>query len=202
MPDFLTERSYAPQRVCGIDEAGRGPWAGEVVAACVLFTDEADIPAGLDDSKKLSAPARDKLYDAVIANAHWAVGIASVEEIDRLNIWGATALAMSRAVRAIGGSPEFALIDGNRIPKDFQLPAQALVKGDSRCLSIAAASIVAKVTRDRMMQQLHEQFPHYGFNRHMGYGTAVHSAALRDHGICHAHRKSFAPIRTLLGTAA
>lgn len=202
MPDFLTERSYAPQRVCGIDEAGRGPWAGEVVAACVLFTDEADIPAGLDDSKKLSAPARDKLYDAVIANAHWAVGIASVEEIDRLNIWGATALAMSRAVRAIGGNPTFALIDGNRIPKDFPLPAQALVKGDSRSLSIAAASIVAKVTRDRMMQQLHEQFPHYGFNRHMGYGTAAHTAALRDHGICHAHRKSFAPIRTLLGTAA
>lgn len=201
MPDFFTERSFAPARVCGIDEAGRGPWAGEVVAACVLYDDESTIPDGLNDSKKLKPAARERLFDAITASASFGIGIASVDEIDRLNIWGATALAMTRALKALPSLPAIALIDGNRVPKNFPLKAQALVKGDSRSLSIAAASIVAKVTRDRMMQALHNEFPDYGFNRHMGYGTAAHSAALRTHGICRAHRKSFAPIRAMLEAA-
>lgn len=202
MPHYQLELSHAtPHRVCGVDEAGRGPWAGPVVAASAMFKNERDIPARINDSKKLTHNAREILFEQIIATASIGIGIATVDEIDRLNIWGATALAMTRAVQALPDTPAFALIDGNRVPKDFPVQARAIVKGDSTSLSIAAASIIAKVTRDRMMIELHEQFPHYGFARHMGYGTAAHSAALREHGICHAHRKSFAPIRAMLEAA-
>lgn len=202
MPHYELERAHpSPHLVCGVDEAGRGPWAGPVVAASAMFARECDIPERINDSKKLSHKAREELFEKICATATFGVGIATVEEIDTLNIWGATALAMTRAVQALPSAPAFALIDGNRIPKDFPVQAQAIVKGDGTSLSIAAASIIAKVTRDRMMLALHEQFPHYGFARHMGYGTAAHSTALREHGICHAHRKSFAPIRALAEAA-
>lgn len=202
MPHYALERMHAtPHLVCGVDEAGRGPWAGPVVAASAMFKNERDIPARINDSKKLSHKAREELFEQICATASFGVGIATVEEIDQLNIWGATALAMTRAVQALKQAPAFALIDGNRVPKDFPCDARAIVKGDGTSLSIGAASIIAKVTRDRMMVKLHEQFPHYGFAQHMGYGTAAHSAALREHGICHAHRKSFAPIRALVEAA-
>lgn len=202
MPHYQLERAHpTPHLVCGVDEAGRGPWAGPVVAASAMFASERDIPARINDSKKLSHQTREALFEAICATASIGIGIATVEEIDALNIWGATALAMTRAVKALPLQPQLALIDGNRIPKDFPIAATAIVKGDGTSLSIAAASIIAKVTRDRMMLQLHEQFPHFGFDRHMGYGTAAHSAALRAHGVCHAHRKSFAPIRALLEAA-
>ncbi len=202
MPHYELELAHAtPHLVCGIDEAGRGPWAGPVVAASAMFASERDIPARINDSKKLSHKAREALFEQICATASFGIGIASVEEIDTLNIWGATALAMKRALEALPLKPAFALIDGNRVPKDFPCDARAIVKGDGTSLSIAAASIIAKVTRDRMMGELHEQFPHYGFASHMGYGTAAHSTALRKHGICHAHRKSFAPIRALVEAA-
>lgn len=202
MPHYELEQAHAtPHLVCGIDEAGRGPWAGPVVAASAMFNNARDIPTGINDSKKLSHKAREALFDHICATARYGIGIATVEEIDTLNIWGATALAMTRALQALPTKPAFALIDGNRVPKDFPCDARAIIKGDSISLSIAAASILAKVTRDRMMIELHEQFPHFGFDRHMGYGTAAHSTALRQHGICHAHRKSFAPIRALVNAA-
>lgn len=202
MPHYKLELSHpTPHLVCGVDEAGRGPWAGPVVAAAAMFASKRDIPARVNDSKKLSHKAREALFEQICATASFGVGIATVDEIDQLNIWGATSLAMKRAVQALPQPASFALIDGNRVPKDFPIAAQAIVKGDGTSLSIAAASIIAKVTRDRMMMQLHEEFPHYGFARHMGYGTAAHNTALREHGICHAHRKSFAPIRALVEAA-
>ncbi len=202
MPDYKLERMHAtPHLVCGVDEAGRGPWAGPVVAAAVMFETRRAIPKGINDSKKLDHSAREDLYAHIMERGIVGVGIANVDEIDTLNIWGATATAMIRAVEALAQRPCFALIDGNRIPKGFPLDAQAIVKGDGTSLSIAAASIIAKVTRDRMMIELHEQFPHYGFANHKGYGTPEHNTALQAHGVCHAHRKSFAPIRALLEAA-
>lgn len=203
MPDFsLEDANPALRRICGVDEAGRGPWAGPVVASAVMFTCRDAIPEGIHDSKKILAAKREALFEALQPCASIGVGIASVEEIDALNIWGATALAMHRAVLALGDTPELALIDGNRVPRNFPCPAHAIVKGDARALSIAAASIVAKVTRDRIMRELAQQYPHYGFERHAGYGTAQHQAALANHGPCAAHRRSFAPIRALLVQAA
>lgn len=202
MPHYQLERAHStPHLVCGIDEAGRGPWAGPVVAASIMFANERDIPTRINDSKKLSPKAREDLFERICATASFGIGVATVEEIDHLNIWGATALAMTRALHALPQHPVFALIDGNRVPKDFPVQARAIVKGDGTSLSIAAASILAKVTRDRLMAELDAQFPQYGFAKHMGYGTAAHSAALRKHGICHAHRKSFAPIRALAEAA-
>jgi ribonuclease HII len=202
MPHYQLEASYPGlTRICGVDEAGRGPWAGPVVAASVMFTDTDTIPAGLNDSKKLSATARDALFDAIHARAVVGVGIASVVEIDQLNIWGATALAMRRAVLAMNISPELALIDGNLTPPHLLCEARTVVKGDSISLSIAAASIIAKVTRDRLMHALATTYPAYGFERHAGYGTPQHINALETHGPCPAHRTSFAPIRALLARA-
>ncbi len=185
-------------RVCGIDEAGRGPLAGPVVAAAVILPAGYELP-GLTDSKKLTARRREALYTALMEDARVCkcVALASVEEIDSLNILRATHLAMRRAAEGLAASPaggvDFCLIDGLPVP-GFPLPSRALVKGDSRCLSIASASILAKVTRDHYMQELDAQFPQYGFARHAGYGTKMHMDALAQHGITPHHRRSFAPV--------
>ena len=202
LPDFRFEREAgAPLRlVCGVDEAGRGPWAGPVVAAAVIL-DPGNIPPGLNDSKKLDAARREALYASLQASARIGLGEASVAEIDHLNILQATMLAMSRAVAALDAAPAFALIDGNRLP-DLSCPARAIVKGDALSLSVAAASIVAKTVRDRIMCQLASNHPGYGFERHKGYGTAMHRDALSRLGPSPAHRRSFAPIRKMLSPAA
>lgn len=180
-------------RVCGVDEAGRGPLAGPVVAAAVIL-DPARPIAGLNDSKKLSARKREALALTIREQAlAWAVANASVEEIDRLNILHASLLAMQRAVAALQVVPERALIDGNRCPQ-LAMPAEAVVQGDAKVASIAAASILAKTVRDAGMLALHARYPQYGFDRHMGYPTAAHCAALAAHGASPVHRKSFAPV--------
>ncbi len=203
MPHFDHELALAPARVCGVDEAGRGPWAGPVVAASVMFRANDAIPKGLNDSKKLSRAAREKLFAQLLAgNICHGIGVASAEEIDALNIWGATQLAMRRAVDAMPEAPAFALIDGKVNPKDFPCPTRPIIGGDGISLSIAAASIFAKVTRDRMMDDYAKQYPHYGFERHAGYGTKRHQEALAAHGICPIHRTSYAPIRALLEKVA
>ena len=179
--------------VCGIDEAGRGPLAGPVVAAAVIL-DPARPIAGLNDSKKLSERKRAALADLIRQNAlAWCVAEASVEEIDRLNILQATLLAMQRAVAGLSVRPESALVDGNRCPR-LDIPVEAVVKGDGNIASLAAASILAKTVRDAGMLALHAQYPQYGFDRHMGYPTAAHCAALQAHGASPVHRKSFGPV--------
>ncbi|MFA5122561.1 ribonuclease HII [Zavarzinia sp.] len=183
--------------VCGVDEAGRGPWAGPVVAGAVIWPAGVAVPAGITDSKKLSAQARDRLFEAIVATVPFGIGEASVEEIDRLNILRATFLAMRRAVEALPVMPGHALVDGNRAP-ELPCPVTTLVKGDSLSLSIAAASIVAKVHRDRLMQAADLRFPGYGFGRHMGYGTPEHQEALQRLGPTSFHRTSFSPIKLLI----
>ena len=179
--------------VCGVDEAGRGPLAGPVVAAAVIL-DPARPIAGLNDSKKLSAKKRVALAGLIREWAlAWSVAEASVEEIDQLNILHASMLAMQRAVAALQVTPERALIDGNRCPS-LAMPAEAVVQGDAKVAAIAAASILAKTVRDEGMLVLHAQYPHYGFDRHMGYPTAAHCAALAAHGVSPVHRRSFAPV--------
>ncbi|MDX1484663.1 MAG: ribonuclease HII [Alphaproteobacteria bacterium] len=204
MPDFLIETTISGI-VCGIDEAGRGPWAGPVVAGAVVLDRARLDPVlarGLDDSKKLTAPRREVLFAALEAGAAsgtvaMATGLASVEEIDRLNILRATFLAMSRAVAALAPCPDHALVDGTGLP-DLPCPATAVTKGDQRSLSIAAASIAAKVTRDRLMAALDQDHPGYGFARHAGYGTKAHREALERLGVTPHHRRSFAPIHHIL----
>lgn len=183
------------RRVCGVDEAGRGPWAGPVVAAAIIL-DPARIPPGLNDSKKLSEARREALFDPIMATARVGIGIAEADRIDRDNILAATLWAMAEAVAQLG-TVSLALVDGNRAPK-LSCKVTTIVSGDARCLSIAAASVIAKVTRDRIMRVHDKAFPHYGFARHKGYGTAIHAAALAQHGPCSIHRKSFAPIAALL----
>ncbi|MBL6957472.1 MAG: ribonuclease HII [Rhodospirillales bacterium] len=201
MPDFELERA-AGGLVCGVDEAGRGPWAGPVVAGAAIL-DTATLPdnlrLGLDDSKKLKAEKRETLFAALEQHAVIGVGIASVAEIDTLNILQATLLAMGRAVAALGTQPDLALVDGNREP-DLICPARCVVKGDGKSLSIAAASIVAKVTRDRIMGELDQAHPGYGWGHNAGYGTAEHKAALDSLGVTPHHRRSFAPIIKILGS--
>ncbi|MDP1653208.1 MAG: ribonuclease HII [Rhodocyclaceae bacterium] len=183
--------------ICGVDEAGRGPLAGPVVAAAVIL-DPARPIVGLADSKKLSAGRREKLAIEIRARAlAWCVAEASVDEIDAINILQATLLAMQRAVAGLSLTPLEVLIDGNRCPQ-LDLPARAIVGGDATVAEISAASILAKTVRDAGMLVLHERYPHYGFARHKGYGTAEHLAALRAHGPISAHRKSFAPVREQL----
>lgn len=183
--------------ICGVDEAGRGPLAGPVYAAAVILDPERPI-AGLADSKKLSPGKRERLAVQIRSNAlAWAVAEATVEEIDRLNILQATMLAMSRAVSALSPQPLEALIDGNRCPK-LTIAARAIIRGDATVAEISAASILAKTARDAEMSRLHEVFPQYGFDRHFGYGTAMHLAALRVHGPSACHRCTFAPVRDLI----
>ncbi|CAM2189357.1 Ribonuclease HII [Paraburkholderia sacchari] len=180
--------------ICGVDEAGRGPLAGPVTAAAVIL-DPARPIAGLDDSKVLTAKAREALYDLIVERAlAWCVASASVEEIDSLNILHATMLAMRRAVEGLSVKPTLAKIDGNRCPV-LPVRSEAVIGGDALVPSISAASIIAKVTRDRMLLELHEAFPVYGFDAHAGYGTPQHLAALREHGPCVHHRCTFAPVR-------
>ena len=176
--------------LCGVDEAGRGPLAGPVCAAAVMLPRGLVID-GLNDSKKLTERRREQLYDEIKEKAlHWAVAFAGVEEIETLNILGATYLAMNRAIAGLGVVPELALIDGNRA-KGVEYDTRCVVGGDGKCADIAAASIMAKVTRDRLMCELDVQYPGYGFARHKGYGTAAHYVALRELGPCPAHRLSF-----------
>jgi ribonuclease HII len=191
---FAFEDQY-PGPVAGVDEAGRGPWAGPVVAAAVIL-DRHNFPAGLNDSKQLSEAARSRLFEALLAQRH-GIAMASVAEIDTLNIHWATMLAMERAVAALGVAPAHVLVDGNRLPR-WSHAATAVIKGDGRSLSIAAASIIAKVTRDRLMVALDGEFPGYGWADNKGYGTPAHQRGLAAHGITPHHRKSFAPIKALL----
>lgn len=197
-PDFSLERAAIARgfaTVCGIDEAGRGPWAGPVVAAAVVL-DPGNIPPGLDDSKRLSEARREALFEPIVSGARVGIGIAESPRIDRDNILQATFWAMGEALRQIDGVT-LALVDGNRAPP---LPCQAetVTGGDGRSLSIAAASIIAKVTRDRIMTAHEQRYPGYGFARHKGYGTALHHDALRRLGPCPIHRLSFAPVAALV----
>ena len=184
--------------VCGVDEAGRGPLFGDVVAAAVILDPLKPI-AGLGDSKKISEKNRDHLYQEILLNAKSVgVGRASVEEIDELNILHATMLAMKRGVQKLTITPTLALIDGNRCP-DLACKSQAIVKGDATEITIGAASIIAKVTRDREMLDWHDRYPHYGLDKHKGYPTKAHIQALEKHGISPQHRRSFGPVRRLIG---
>jgi len=200
MPSFAHELRLIARvggLVCGVDEAGRGPLAGPVVAGAVIFA-KGKYPRGLDDSKKLTPKAREKLFDKIMTRAI-AVGIgeACVDEIDLINIRQATHLAMARAVRALSPAPVFALVDGNDAPA-LPCPCETLIKGDGLSVSIAAASIIAKVTRDRLMLRLHEIHPVYRWDRNKGYGTEDHLHALAVHGPTPHHRRSFAPIHNML----
>jgi ribonuclease HII len=184
--------------LAGVDEAGRGPLAGPVVAAAVILDDEQPI-VGLADSKKLTAKARERLFDEIRAKALCCcIAEASVEEIDEINILQATMLAMKRAVEGLRLKPAMVQVDGNRIPL-LSVPAQAIVKGDAKVQAISAASILAKVYRDRLCSQLHETYPQYGFDAHKGYPTADHVAAIQAHGVTPAHRRTFGPVTLALG---
>lgn len=201
MPDFSIELECGG-RVAGIDEAGRGPWAGPVLAAAVILPP--DLPdaltGGLDDSKKLSATRRERLFEALTncPGIDYGIGAASVTEIERDNILAATYTAMRRALHALDRVPETALIDGNRLPPDLPCPGRTVIKGDSLSLSIAAASIFAKVTRDRIMASLSRRYPGYHWDRNAGYGTKQHQDGLRTLGVTCHHRRTYAPIAKML----
>ena len=200
IPDFsfeLVAIQNGHTLICGVDEAGRGPWAGPVVAAAVIL-DASNIPAGLNDSKKLTHEKREALFAPIMASSQVGIGIVSAAEIDEINILQATYLAMRRAVLNLPAMPNLALVDGNREPP-LSCKVQTIIKGDGKSLSIAAASIIAKVTRDCLMIKLDAIYPAYGFAVHKGYGTAKHAAALAQFGPCTEHRKSFKPIAALLG---
>lgn len=186
--------------LAGVDEAGRGPLAGPVVAAAVILDDQQPI-TGLADSKKLTARQRERLFDEIRAKALCcSIAEATVEEIDEINILQATMLAMRRAVEGLRLKPAMVQVDGNRVPV-LKVPAQAIVKGDAKVQAISAASILAKVHRDRLCEQLHEAYPQYGFDAHKGYPTADHVAAIKRHGVTPAHRRSFGPVKVVLGLA-
>jgi len=193
MPDFAHELIHHPGLVAGVDEAGRGPLAGPVVAAAVILRQD-DCPDGLNDSKQLTAVRRATLEGEIKARALcWGVGVASVEEIDSINILWATMLAMTRAMEALSHDCAHVLVDGNRCPK-WRWTSTAIVEGDAKCLSIAAASILAKEARDRMMIEAAGAHPQYGWETNKGYGSPKHLAALREHGPTPLHRRSFAPV--------
>jgi len=194
-PNYLLE-SNGPAPVAGVDEVGRGPVAGPVVAAAVILR-PSTIPDGLGDSKTLSPETREKLYIALCADSDVGVGAASVHEIDRINILQATFLAMRRAVERLLQSPQMVLVDGKQKPP-LPHPVHMVVKGDARCLSIAAASIVAKVVRDRLMRRLSQRYPNYGWDHNVGYCTAHHRTALNEYGVTTHHRRSFDPVRRAL----
>jgi ribonuclease HII len=184
-------------RIAGVDEAGRGPLAGPVVAAAVVL-DRAIVPEGLNDSKALTAKKRTELLELILADADVGVGLASVEEIDEINILRASHLAMNRAIAKLDIAPDHVLIDGNLVPRDMTLSASPIVKGDSLSLSIAAASIVAKTRRDAIMWDLAQQYPGYGWERNQGYPTKCHKEALRNLGVTPHHRRSFKPVHNIL----
>ncbi len=201
MPNLDYEISFSGI-VAGVDEAGRGPWAGPVYAgAAIIYEDKISksLFKELNDSKKLSHKKRETLFEIIQQEnghgLHYGIGIATAQEIDELNILQATFTAMRRAIEALPQTPDMALIDGNRCPKQFPCPTQYIIKGDSLSSSIALASIVAKVSRDRHMNELAQDFPYYGWDKNAGYGTKIHIEALEKYGICEHHRKSYAPIK-------
>lgn len=199
-PDFTFETAALAKgftHIAGVDEVGRGPLAGPVTAAAVVL-DAARLPQGLNDSKKLTANQREALFDVIMATATVSVGHASVEEIDRINILRASHLAMERAVAGLVLQCEYLLIDGNMLPRDLSHPAEAVVRGDGRSLSIAAASIIAKVTRDRIMVELAQQHPGYGWETNVGYPSKSHISALQNLGVTPHHRRSFKPVHNIL----
>lgn len=197
VPDLSLETALGPIRIAGVDEVGRGPLAGPVTAAAVVL-DLSSIPEGLNDSKKLTAKRRAALAEQLAEAAEVSIVHVSVEEIDQLNILHASMAAMSRAVAGLSTPPDHVLVDGNRLPPDLACPATPVVGGDARSLSIAAASIVAKVGRDAVMESLAQQYPGYGWDRNAGYPTAQHKQALLDLGVTPHHRRSFAPVRNIL----
>jgi ribonuclease HII len=194
------EHQLGSRPIAGVDEAGRGPWAGPVVAAAVIL-DPNKIPANIDDSKALDEDSRAYLYRRITKVAIVAVAIAEVDRIDRDNILAATLWAMAQAIGELTERPKLVLVDGNKAPR-VSMPTRTIIKGDAKCLSIAAASIVAKVTRDRLMTQLARDYPGYGFERHKGYGTPEHQAAIEKLGVSPLHRRSFKPVQLALGLGA
>ena len=200
MPDFsyeLEAKNKGFNLICGVDEAGRGPLAGPVCAAAVILPDDCIIE-GINDSKKISEKKREMLYDVIVEKAlAFSVAYGTLEEIEKYNILEATYIAMNRAIEGLKIKAEFALIDGNRVPKGITIPCETVVKGDSKSYSIAAASILAKVTRDRLMMEYDKKYPEYLFATHKGYGTKAHYEAIKQHGVCEIHRLSF--LKNVLG---
>lgn len=194
MPDYSIEKdiqSKGYELVAGVDEAGRGPLAGPVCAAAVILPENCEIE-GLNDSKKLSEKKREALYDVIIEKAlSYDIQLVDNKVIDEINILNATMLAMTNAVNSLSVKPNYVIIDGNKIPKQLEIPADYVVKGDAKSMSIAAASILAKVTRDRLMLELDKKYPEYEFARHKGYGTKLHQEKLLEYGPCEIHRKTF-----------
>lgn len=194
MPDYEYENAVKLKGfklVCGVDEAGRGPLAGPVCAAAVILPENA-VVEGLNDSKKLSEKKREALYDVIKEKAiAFCVAYGTIEEIETLNILQATFLAMNRAIDGLAVKPDFALIDGNRVPKDIKIPCETVVKGDGKSMSVAAASVLAKVTRDRLMLEYDKKYPEYDFKKHKGYGTKEHTELIKKYGPCEIHRMSF-----------
>jgi ribonuclease HII len=200
LPDYEFEQQLhntGHKLIAGIDEVGRGPWAGPVTAAAVIL-DPKHIPSGLDDSKKLSPAKRQHLAKQITETSQWAIVHVDVDEIDQINILQASLSAMRRAIEQLPGLPDHVLIDGNRAPENLKCDATTIVKGDARSLSIAAASIIAKVARDALMADLAVQFPHYGWETNAGYGTKRHQEGLKSHGVSPHHRRSFKPIHKML----
>lgn len=200
MPDYEFEKAAVNSGfscICGVDEAGRGPLAGPVCAAAVILPEGAVIE-GLDDSKKLTEKKRERLYDVIKETAvAYSVAYGTLEEIETVNILEATYLAMNRAIEGLNVKPDFALIDGNRVPRGIKIPCETIVKGDSKSMSVAAASVLAKVTRDRLMLEYDKKYPEYNFKKHKGYGTKEHTELIKQYGPCEIHRLSF--LKNILG---
>ena len=200
MPDYNYEKAATNsgyKYVCGVDEAGRGPLAGPVCAAAVILPEDTEIE-GLNDSKKLSEKKREALFDVICDKAiAYSIAYGSLEEIEEYNILEATFLAMNRAIEGLPKKADFALIDGNRVPKNIKIPCETIVKGDSKSMSVAAASILAKVSRDRLLLEYDEKYPQYNFKKHKGYGTKEHTDLILKYGPCEIHRLSF--LKKLLG---
>ena len=200
MPDYEFEKAAALSGfscICGVDEAGRGPLAGPVCAAAVILPEGAVIE-GLDDSKKLTEKKRERLYDIIKETAvAYSVAYGTLEEIETVNILEATYFAMNRAIEGLNVKPDFALIDGNRVPCGIKIPCETIVKGDSKSMSVAAASVLAKVTRDRLMLEYDKKYPEYNFKKHKGYGTKEHTELIKQYGPCEIHRLSF--LKNILG---
>lgn len=200
MPDYEFEKAAVNSGfscICGVDEAGRGPLAGPVCAAAVILPEGAVIE-GLDDSKKLTEKKRERLYDVIRTTAvAYSVAYGTLEEIETVNILEATYLAMNRAIEGLNVKPDFALIDGNRVPRGIKIPCETIVKGDSKSMSVAAASVLAKVTRDRLMLEYDKKYPEYNFKKHKGYGTKEHTELIKQYGPCEIHRLSF--LKNILG---
>lgn len=200
MPDYEFEKAAVNSGfscICGVDEAGRGPLAGPVCAAAVILPAGAAIE-GLDDSKKLTEKKRERLYDIIKQTAvAYSVAYGTLEEIETVNILEATYLAMNRAIEGLSVKPDFALIDGNRVPRGIKIPCETIVKGDSKSMSVAAASVLAKVTRDRLMLEYDKKYPEYNFKKHKGYGTKEHTELIKQYGPCEIHRLSF--LKNILG---